>query len=77
MAKATKDILGSLNENQTKLDQLATMFPGQFEDLSMELKNIVSAITDSQNELHEVTTGVKDLQLKAKCNLRDPTKSKR
>jgi hypothetical protein len=68
MAKATKDILSSLKENQTKLDQLAVMFPGQFEDLSKQIKDIMSAITDSQDELHEVTTGVKDLQLKAQCN---------
>lgn len=67
MAQSFKDLLHSLKENQSKLDALAVMFPDGIKLLSEELKDVVSAITASEAEIHEINIGVKTLQLETQC----------
>jgi hypothetical protein len=67
MAQSSKEVLHSLKENLTKLDELAVMFPSGMKDISAELNNVVSAITASQTEIHEINAGIKVLQLDSQC----------
>jgi hypothetical protein len=67
MAQSSKDVLSTLKENQTKVDGLAAMFPDRMKQLSMKLKDVVSAVTTSQSEVHEILSGVKALQLDSQC----------
>jgi hypothetical protein len=67
MAQSSKQVLRSLEETVTQLDDLALKFPAGMKDISAELKGVVSAITASQTEIHEISIGVKALQLDAQC----------
>ena len=70
MAQSSKEVLCFLGETLTGLDKLAVMFPEGMKHISAELKqlkDVTSAITISQTEIHEINDRIKALQLDSQC----------
>lgn len=67
MSQSSKEVLRTLKENMTKLDDLAMMFPTGMKDISAELKGVISTITASQSEIHEMHIGLNALHLDTQC----------
>lgn len=70
MSQSSKELLHALKGKQSQVDAVAVMLstiPDEIKHLSEELKDVVSAITTSEAEIHEINIGVKALQLEAQC----------
>ena len=66
MSKAQKDLLAYLEGQQTQLDGIVKMMPTIPEEiarLSQQIKDVISAVSSSSAELHDIYIGVQALRL--------------
>ena len=68
MSQSTTNILDTLKGQQSKLDDVANIMPtipDEMKQFSQQLKYVVSAVTDSEASIHEISNDVKALTLEA------------